>query len=141
MSIIPTDLRVVLIDDNEIDLFFHEKLIWYQGISNNVIPFNNVPASLDFFSRETASETIPPTVILLDIQLPETDGFDFLKSFETYPARLRSKCAILMVSSSLDFGDISRTNANIMVHHLLKKPLDAAEFKRTVEGLFSVEEK
>lgn len=136
MSSIPTDLRVVLIDDNEIDLFFHEKLIRYQGISKNVIPFTNVSASLDFFSQEIAAEEFPPTVILLDIQLPEADGFDFLKSFETYPARVKSKCFILMVSSSLDFGDISRTNANAMVHNLLKKPLDAAEFKQAVEGLF-----
>lgn len=137
-STIPVDLRFVLIDDNEIDLFFHEKLIRYQGISGNVIPFTNVPQSLEFLARDLQlpKNEIPPTVILLDIQLPEMDGFDFLKAFESYPLKIKSKCFILMVSSSLDFGDISRTNANSMVTRLLRKPLDATELKQIVSGLY-----
>jgi CheY-like chemotaxis protein len=129
------DLRFVLIDDNEIDLFFHDKLLRYQAISQNIIPFNGAQAALEFFTSDLDRTVIPETIILLDIQMPEMDGFDFLKHFERYPQRIKSKCHVVMVSSSLDFGDISRANANTLVIKLLKKPLNPKELKDIIVGI------
>lgn len=130
------DLRFILIDDNEIDLFFHDKLLTYQGISNKIIPFNNAQQALEFLTSDLDLSEIPDTIILLDIQMPEMDGFDFLKHFERYPARIKSKCHVIMVSSSLDFGDISRANANTIVVRLLKKPLNTKELKDIISSIF-----
>jgi hypothetical protein len=41
-----------------------------------------------------------------------------------------------MVSSSLDYGDLSRTYANPMVLKLLKKPLLATELKSAIAEIF-----
>ncbi|HVB02506.1 MAG TPA: response regulator [Chitinophagaceae bacterium] len=130
------DLRFLLIDDNEIDLFFHDKLLRYQGISINIVPFNNAQQALEFLSSDLDQAEIPETMILLDIQMPEMDGFDFLKHFEKYPSRIKSKCHIIMVSSSLDFGDISRANANALIIRLLKKPLNTKELKEIISTIF-----
>ncbi|UYQ93342.1 response regulator [Chitinophaga horti] len=135
MNSIP-DLRVILIDDNDIDLLLHEKLISLQQISRTVLSFTNANKALEFLSSNITLPHIPPTVILLDIQMPEMDGFEFLRSFDTYPQKIKSQCSIIMVSSSLDFGDISRTNANPLVVRLLKKPLQARELKDVIEGIF-----
>lgn len=129
------DLRFILIDDNEIDLFFHDKLLRYQAISNNIIPFNNAQQALEFLTSNLDQAEVPETIILLDIQMPEMDGFDFLRHFERYPARIKSRCHIIMVSSSLDFGDISRANANTLVLRLLKKPLNTKELKEIISGI------
>ncbi|MHB1922543.1 MAG: response regulator, partial [Chitinophagaceae bacterium] len=100
------DLRVILIDDNDIDLYFHDKLLKYQGISSFILPFNGVQPALEFLSSNLSLPEFPPTLILLDIQMPELDGFDFLKLFESFPEKMKDQCHIVMVSSSMDFGDI-----------------------------------
>ena len=130
------DLRFILIDDNEIDLFFHDKLLRYQGLSKTIIPFNGAQAALEFLASELELPEVAETMILLDIQMPEMDGFDFLRHFERFPARVRNKCHVLMVSSSLDFGDFSRANANALVVRLLKKPLNVKDLREIISTLF-----
>jgi CheY-like chemotaxis protein len=135
MTSIP-DLRIILIDDNEIDLLLHEKLITLQQISRTVLSFSSANKALEFLSSNITLHRIPPTIILLDIQMPEMDGFDFLHAFDSYPNKIKSQCHIVMVSSSLDYGDISRTHANPMVIKLLKKPLLVKDLKDTVMEIF-----
>ncbi|CAL1520540.1 response regulator [Chitinophaga sp. MM2321] len=135
MNSIP-DLRVILIDDNEIDLLLHEKLITFQQISRTVLSFVNANKALEFLSSNITLPKIPPTIILLDIQMPEMDGFEFLHAFDSYPAKIKSQCHIIMVSSSLDYSDITRTNANPLVIKLLRKPLLLRELRETIEGIF-----
>jgi CheY-like chemotaxis protein len=130
------DLRVILIDDNEVDLLLHERLVTIQQISRTVLAFNNANKALEFLSSNIALPKIPPTVILLDIQMPEMDGFDFLEAFDAYPAKIKSQCHVIMVSSSLDYGDISRTYASPMVVKLLRKPLIASELKNTIIEIY-----
>jgi len=130
------DLRIILIDDNEIDLLLHERLITLQQISRTVLSFTSANKALEFLSSNISLHRIPPTIILLDIQMPEMDGFEFLTAFDTYPTKIKSQCYIVMVSSSLDYGDINRTNANRLVIKLLKKPLLAKDLKETVGEIF-----
>lgn len=130
------DLRVILIDDNEVDLLLHEKLITLQQISRTVLAFNNANKALEFLSSNITLSRIPPTVLLLDIQMPEMDGFEFLEAFDNYPYKIKSQCHVVMVSSSLDYGDINRTQANPLVVKLLRKPLLAKELKTTIHDIF-----
>jgi len=135
MNSIP-DLRVILIDDNDIDLLLHERLITIQQFSRTVLSFTNANKALEFLSSNISLPKIPPTIILLDIQMPEMDGFDFLRAFDAYPYKIKSQCHIIMVSSSLDYSDITRTNANPLVIKLLRKPLLMKELKETIDGIF-----
>ncbi|MBV7532636.1 Response regulator receiver domain-containing protein [Chitinophaga jiangningensis] len=135
MNSIP-DLRVILIDDNEIDLLLHEKLITLQQISRTVLSFLNANKALEFLSSNISLPRIPPTIILLDIQMPEMDGFEFLQAFDAYPQKIKSQCHIIMVSSTLDYSDITRSNANPLVTKLLRKPLLMKELRDAVEGIF-----
>jgi CheY-like chemotaxis protein len=126
----------ILVDDNEIDLFFHDKLIKLQGLGTDVSSFSNVIPALEYLnSFKTKEQIYPETVILLDIQMPELDGFDFLDHFEQLPEAIQQKTTIFIVSSSLDHGDLSRSQANHLIDHILKKPLDAGELKAALASI------
>jgi CheY-like chemotaxis protein len=114
----------ILIDDNEIDLFLHEKIIRLQGLSEAVFSFRSVSQALDYFKRfKRDTDNYPQTVILLDLQLPEMNGFDFLDHFSDMPQTILDKTRVFVLSSTLDHGDLSRSHAHQLVDLILRKPL------------------
>lgn len=124
----------ILIDDNDIDLFFHEKLLRIKGIGDHITPFLNAAEALDYFEHfQDHPEDYQGTVILLDIQMPQIDGFGFLDQFEKMPEEVISKTRIFLVSSSLDHGDLSRGNAHHLVEGILKKPLNADDLIKALK--------
>lgn len=127
-------LHFILIDENEIDLFLHEKLIRSQGISTRITSFLDVLQALDhILPFQDTPDLYPDTVILLDIRMSGTDGFEFLNYFERMPDRILAKTRIFIVSSSLDYSDIMRSHAHHLVDKFLAKPLDPDELKRVIK--------
>lgn len=123
----------LLIDDNEIDLFFHEKLLAIKQISTRVKSFISASDALDFLEYyQDKPQEYCDTVILLDIQMPEIDGFGFLDRFELFSEEILAKTRIFLVSSSLDHGDLSRGYAHHLVSGILKKPLNAEELIKSL---------
>lgn len=118
--------HIILVDDNEIDLFLHEKLIRLAGISDRIDKFLSGKAALDFLQSST------PDIILLDIQMPEMDGFEFLTYYDRFFSDRDQNTRIFMVSSSLDFGDISKAKASPLIAEFIKKPLNIVELKEAL---------
>ncbi len=119
------NLSIMLIDDSVVDLFLHERFITLKSISHKITKFDYAGNAIKHLQAVEGADW--PDVILLDIQMPLMDGFDFLNKYEQLPKVYRQKCHIIMVSSSLDYGDITRARANTQVLELLKKPLNIDE--------------
>jgi CheY-like chemotaxis protein len=67
-------------------------------------------------------------IILLDIKMPEMDGFAFLEEFEKLDKKNSSQIMIVMLSSTLDPNYKKRAKNNVYVKTLLNKPLPTEEF-------------
>lgn len=115
--------KLMMIDDNEIDLKINAKLVHLTKLFDDIIICKSAEEALDFLNARVHTPEQLPSFILLDIQMPEMDGFEFLERYKTFPI----KCPVAMLSSTLDFGDIQRAEANPFVLKLLKKPLSPAE--------------
>ncbi|TLU99493.1 response regulator [Dyadobacter luticola] len=115
-------LNFYLIDDSTFDLFIYEKLLIKSGITENVKTFNSAREALKHIL--SAGTDLPEVIILLDLQMPDMNGFDFIEEYDHLPEYLRDKIRIFMLSSTIDTRDIEKAKASPHIIDLLPKPLE-----------------
>ena len=115
--------RVMMVDDNDNDLLFTRLTLQRCGVPCEVVGFTHAQAALDHL-RDTPDHGV--TLILLDINMPVMNGFDFLEAFERLPADTRQGTVVAMLSSSSDPADRRRADGFASVCGYLTKPLERA---------------
>lgn len=126
--------RVLLIDDNEIDLKINSKVITLSGFFNDIVLCQSGEEGINYIHKSLGNPDLLPDFILLDIQMPEMDGFEFLEIYKDFPQDFLDHCKLAILSSTLDFGDIKKAEANPLVLKLLKKPLYPNELKELLNN-------
>ncbi len=121
--------KVMLVDDNDIDLKINSRIISMTKLFDEIILCQSGEESLAYLNTNANDSHKLPDFILLDIQMPEMDGFEFLEIYKNLPKNLSENCKIAILSSTLDFGDIKKAEANPNVVKLLKKPLNPKELQ------------
>ncbi|SMO81321.1 CheY chemotaxis protein or a CheY-like REC (receiver) domain [Solitalea koreensis] len=127
----------MIVDDSKIDLFLHERFIQLSGICDKVISYNNAESALQYINENSMMPSELPAIVLLDIQMPEINGFEFLNRLQQFPESVRTAITIIMVSSTVDHTDINRLEDYKNVKCLLKKPLDPDQLKGVLEKINS----
>lgn len=128
---------VLLIDDNIVDLKINSKIIMLSNLFDEIITCQSGEDGLNHLKQTLNDGGKLPDLILLDIQMPDMDGFEFLELYKNLPKKLTSACLIAMLSSTLDFGDIKKAEANLHVIKLLRKPLFPNELEALLKKYFS----
>ena len=124
-------LHFFLIDDSTFDLFIYEKLLKKSGITDSVRTFNSARDALKHLVSE--ADSLPESVILLDLQMPDMNGFEFIDEFDHLPESLHNKIKLFMLSSTIDTRDIDKAKASRHIIDLLPKPLEISTLKRKLE--------
>ena len=123
------DYLFLLIEDNMIDQLITSQLLKRKLGVKEIIIVNNGKEGIEWL-YEHRKKTTRPLVVLLDIRMPEMDGFEFLSAYESVPEEVKKDTQIIMLSSTLDSNDIRRAKNNAYVKELLSKPLPVKEFEK-----------
>lgn len=117
--------KVMLVDDNEIDNIINEKIIEANGFADSILVYQTGQEALDYLAENQNDDESLPEIIFLDINMPIMDGFQWLEDFERFTDLVKTKCRIIMLSSSISPKDIDRAASSRYVKKYLNKPLNS----------------
>jgi two-component system nitrate/nitrite response regulator NarL len=128
--------KTLLIDDSDIDLFIQRRFLEVYEFSNQLVLYKSAAEALDWLHQLNGEA--PPDVIFLDLNMPEVDGFAFLKNFNTLSDKIKTSSKIVVLTSSNSIQDRDQAFENKSVIQFITKPLkqsDIEELKELIRNL------
>ena len=118
-----------IIDDDDMYTSLITKMINIKKLSKNLLVFRNGKEALDYFiqSLKATEKRNIPQVILLDLNMPVMDGWQFLTELGTYNFPELKNTTLYIVSSSINPVDMERSKAMRLVKDFLVKPISPEE--------------
>lgn len=116
-----------LIDDDPISLYVAEHVLRTEDFTADIQLFTTAEEALSFLLAHLPTQL--PKVIILDLNMPLMDGWEFLQALEPYASTLLGCCHIYILTSSLTRADTARAQDNPLVSGVLYKPLEAKEIR------------
>ncbi|WP_205503268.1 response regulator [Rufibacter psychrotolerans] len=127
--------HILLVIDNPQDVDKTKRAFQAQGIENPIHVAGNGKVALDLLQGRGRPALQPtPQIILLDLDLPEMGGLDFLKELRQDP-HLKA-CSVFVISSQNRQNDILDAY-NLNVAGFIVKPLQYDSFLDTIATLDS----
>ncbi len=128
----PDTLNFIIIDDSKLDCFIADKIIRNTGKAGDIKSFTNAATALEHI-KETPPPADAKTTVLLDIQMPVMNGFEFIEAFEQLPAEIVGGYNVYMLSSSINENDLNRVKNYHSIKQFLNKPLTSSALAAILE--------
>ncbi|HNQ11697.1 MAG TPA: response regulator [Bacteroidia bacterium] len=114
---------VLLVDDSEVDNFINERMIVTSMFSRKVVVKTSCDEALAYLKSISPSDQDFPTVIFLDLNMPDKNGFDFLAEYDQFDDSVKNAMRVVVLSSSISPEDINKASSNPHVAKYINKPL------------------
>jgi two-component system chemotaxis response regulator CheY len=99
---------VFVVDDDKVYHFILKNLLKRNNIEVNSRFFENGHDAIEGLKENSKNGTTIPDLILLDINMPVMDGWQFLEEFRKIKGTLNKETVIYMVSSSNSPFDLNK---------------------------------
>ncbi len=113
--------KVLLVDDDKINNYINLRLIRRIGLSEEIIVTNNGQEAITYLKNCEKNEQ--PTLILLDINMPVMDGFEFLEEYEKLKGNTVERPMIVVLTTSTNTNDIKKVESSPIAAGYINKPL------------------
>ena len=113
--------KIVFIDDDKELVRIYNSMLKHKDLSDHFLHFENGKQGIEYLKGIKKEEDLPD-YILLDLYMPEMDGFKFLKQFNK-SAKLKDSIEVYVCTSSQKQDDRNRVMKYPFVSAYLEKPL------------------
>jgi len=125
----------IIIDDSRIDCFIAEKIIQNSGTYSSVKSYMEATEAYEAIKSGLIGDDSILTIIILDIQMPVMNGFQFVELFEQLPQEIQSKFAIFLFSSSINENDKNRLENYPSIIRFYSKPISKDTVAQMIEQI------
>lgn len=131
-------LDILLVDDDDICLFIHRRVLELSGHCRSAHSAGNGKAALELLQRAIIGALPVPDIIFLDLQMPLMNGLSFLEAFQSMDFDQKEHVAIVLLTSSVSEKDKAYATS-LGVSHYLTKPFTSEAFSAVVRLLYDVD--
>ncbi len=121
---------ICVIDDDPIYQVLIKKSIGISNTGYHCMGFTNGKEAYDYFMLDLDKNV--PEIILLDLEMPFMDGWDFLTEIDKLTL---DKTKIYIVSSSISHEDKEKAKTFTKINGFFSKPFDAAKILQITNPL------
>ncbi|GAA3969333.1 response regulator [Mucilaginibacter dorajii] len=134
MTINTKSVSVLLVDDDEINNFISIKLIKKALLNTEIMACLNGKFAIEQLSEIQRKDPAKlPDYILLDINMPIMNGWEFLDEYKRLNLDPLGKSKIFIISSSVFSNDINKARSYPLVKDFISKPLNVEKIKELFE--------
>ena len=120
---------IMLIDDDSNANFYNKYILSELNPDINIIEFTSGQDALDYLYADNN----PTDIILLDINMPLMNGWQFLEKYNNLPKEQISQTIVVMLTSSINPEDKRRVVNYPFVKQFFNKPLDFETLKEVLD--------
>jgi len=127
-----------IIDDDPIFIFGLKKVMNSVDFAEEVLVYKNGEDALENLIAIKGDKEALPEVILLDLNMPIMDGWQFLDEFTQ--VKVDKKITVYIVSSSIDPLDYEKTKKYSHIENYIIKPVQTDDLKTILKSFKSQNE-
>lgn len=121
-----------IIDDDPMSSFYIKRLAELGELANIITIYNTAQGAINYLLHHKKTVEHLPDIILLDIYMPEVDGWEFLNQLKQIEDQLMKKAAVFIISSSNHPRDLRRAESFPDVKAFFQKPVTLEVLKEMV---------
>ncbi|MEJ5964409.1 response regulator [Pedobacter immunditicola] len=114
-------INLLVIDDDDINIFIIKKIVEKTGFAVNMVAKTNGQLAIDYLDEIAGNPEQFPHLILVDINMPVLNGWEFIEAYEKM--NIRKAVDMYMLSSSVYENDIEKAKTYKVVKGFISKPL------------------
>lgn len=132
-------INILLVDDDPLFIFLTKKIISSTGYSTAISECGDGQGGIEFINKSLGDTTDLPDLIFLDLNMPISDGWEFLEEYAKIESNVSKKIDVYIVSSSISPHDFERSKEFNVVKDFMIKPLDKGKLAEIFEPITSIQ--
>ena len=127
--------KYLIIEDDEVFIFLHEHVMHNADPDAEIVSMKSSLLAVDYINDLIANGEKAPDCILLDLNMPEMNGFQFLEYCQPLVEDVLSHTHIYIVTSSLYESDKTKALSFPFLTEFKEKPLTKSDAQKIVAAL------